>query len=173
MNLIYIGLALFWGITLHQRVLQKNILHYLQVMDAGIVFLMISRYVKYDFFKGVAERYIWYLYYIPQIIVPLVLLFCALSIGRREDEGINRKWNLLFIPAIFLCIGIMTNDFHNLAFKFQPGMSDWSSKYSHEILYYATLFWMIGLMIISVAIIYRKCKVCRSRKKAWIPASTS
>lgn len=168
-NLIYIGLALFWGISLHQRVMQKNILHYLQIMDAGIVFWIILRYVKYDFFVGVAVRYLWYLYYLPQIIVPLLLFYCVISIGRRENENIDRKWYLLLIPASVLFIGVMTNDIHNLAFKFQPGMRDWSSEYSYGILYFMTMLWMIGLVIISLIIIYRKCKVCCSRRKVWIP----
>lgn len=168
-NIIYTGLALFWGISLHQRVMQKNILHYLQIMDAGIVLWMILRYVKYEFFVGTAARYLWYLYYLPQIIVPLVLFYCVLSIGRRENESIDRKWYLLLIPACVLFIGIMTNDFHNLAFKFQPGMRDWSSEYSYGILYFMIMLWMMGLVIISLIIIYRKCKVCCSRRKAWIP----
>lgn len=168
-NIIYTGLALFWGISLHQRVMQKNILHYLQIMDAGIVLWMILRYVKYEFFVGTAARYLWYLYYLPQIIVPLVLFYCVLSIGRRENESIDRKWYLLLIPACVLFIGIMTNDFHNLAFKFQPGMRDWSNEYSYGILYFMIMLWMMGLVIISLIIIYRKCKVCCSRRKAWIP----
>ena len=168
-NLIYIGLALFWGISLHQRVMQKNILHYLQIMDAGIVFWIILRYVKYDFFVGVELRYLWYLYYLPQINDPLVLFYCVISIGRRENENIDRKWYLLFIPASVLFIGVMTNDIHHLAFKFQPGMRDWSSEYSYGILYFMTKLWMIGLVIISLIIIYGKCKVCCSRRKVWIP----
>lgn len=35
--------------------------------------------------------------------------------------------------------------------------------------YFMIKLWMIGLVIISLIIIYGKCKVCFSRRKVWIP----
>ena len=168
-NLVYIGLTLFWGITLHQRVLQKNILRYLQLMNVGVLFWMLLRFAKYEFFYGTVGRYLWYIYYLPQIVIPLLCFYCALSIGCRETENDAKKWQWLWLPAIVLFVAICTNDIHQLAFKFKPGMVDWGSNYTYGIIYYAAMIWMIGLMIISLVIIYRKCSVAHSKKKAWIP----
>ena len=170
-NGIYIGLALFWGITLHQRVLQSNIMHYLQLMDAGVVFWMILRFVKYNFFDGHIVRYLWYLFYLPQIFLPLIFLYCALSIGNREDKDMVSKWKWLIIPASILFIGIMTNDLHKLAFKLN--LKNWVDgvDYTYGILYYIVVAWMIVLMLAGLVVIFKKCKVCCSRRKSWIPVS--
>lgn len=71
------------------------------------------RAVKYRFFvDDDVTRYLWYLYYVPQVLAPLFSLNAALQIGRREDELFLRRWYWLFVPATLLIGGILTNDWH-------------------------------------------------------------
>ena len=69
--------------------------------------------VKYRFFvDDDVTRYLWYLYYVPQVLAPLFSLYAALQIGRREDEPFLRRWYWLFVPAALRIGGILTNDWH-------------------------------------------------------------
>lgn len=71
------------------------------------------RAVKYRFFvDDDVTRYLWYLYYVPQVLAPLFSLYAALQIGRREDEPFLRRWYWLFVPVALLIGGILTNDWH-------------------------------------------------------------
>lgn len=70
-------------------------------------------------------RYLWYLYYVPQILAPLFSLYAALQLGRREDDALSLKWHLLFIPAVLLIGGVLINDLHQMAFRAAPVLRRW------------------------------------------------
>lgn len=105
-NLIYIGLAMAWGFSISRRILHRNDRRWLLLGCAMAVLWLFLRAVKYRFFSDdTITRYLWYLYYVPQILAPLFSLYAALQLGRREDDTLSLKWHLLFIPAVLLIGG--------------------------------------------------------------------
>ncbi len=65
---------------------------------AMAVLWLFLRAVKYRFFEaGEINRYLWYLYYVPQVLAPLFSLFAALQMGRREDEAFPGLWHLMYL----------------------------------------------------------------------------
>lgn len=169
-NFLYIGLALAWGISISCRILQRQVRRHLLLGCAMAVLWLMLRAVKYRFFEtGAVTRYLWYLYYVPQILAPLFSFFAALQLGQREDASLCAAWYLLLIPAALLAGGMLTNDVHRLAFAFSPDMANWGSDYSHGPLYYLVMAWTVGFLLAAVAVIYRKCRISESRSCAWIP----
>lgn len=89
-NLIYIGLAMAWGFSISHRILHRGVRRYLMLGCAMAVLWLFLRAVKYRFFEaGEINRYLWYLYYVPQVLAPLFSLFAALQMGRREDDAFS------------------------------------------------------------------------------------
>ena len=117
-NLIYIGLAMAWGFSISHRILHRGVRRYLMLGCAMAVLWLFLRAVKYRFFEaGEINRYLWYLYYVPQVLAPLFSLFAALQMGRREDEAFPGWWHLMDLPAALLIGGVLTNNLHHQAFR--------------------------------------------------------
>ena len=169
-NLIYIGLAMAWGFSISRRTLHRDDRRWLLLGCAMAVLWLFLRAVKYRFFSDDAiTRHLWYLYYVPQILAPLFSLFAALQLGRREDAAFSRRWYLLFIPAALLIGGVLTNDLHQLVFRAVPGAATLEADYTHGWMYYLAMAWIVGLLLATGIIVYRKCRVSESRRYAWIP----
>ena len=169
-NLIYIGLAMAWGFSISRRTLHRDDRRWLLLGCAMAVLWLFLRAVKYRFFSDDAiTRHLWYLYYVPQILAPLFSLFAALQLGRREDAAFSRRWYLLFIPAALLIGGVLTNDLHQLVFRAVPGAATLEADYTHGWMYYLAMTWIVGLLLATGIIVYRKCRVSESRRYAWIP----
>ena len=169
-NLISIGLAMAWGFSISRRTLHRDDRRWLLLGCAMAVLWLFLRAVKYRFFSDDAiTRHLWYLYYVPQILAPLFSLFAALQLGRREGDALSRKWYLLFIPAVLLIGGVLTNDLHQLVFRAVPGAATLEADYTHGWMYYLAMTWIVGLLLATGIIVYRKCRVSESRRYAWIP----
>ena len=169
-NLIYIGLAMAWGFSISRRTLHRDDRRWLLLGCAMAVLWLFLRAVKYRFFSDDAiTRHLWYLHYVPQILAPLFSLFAALQLGRREGDALSRKWYLLFIPAVLLIGGVLTNDLHQLVFRAVPGAATLETDYTHGWMYYLAMTWIVGLLLATGIIVYRKCRVSESRRYAWIP----
>ncbi len=137
---------------------------------AMAVLWLFLRAVKYRFFTDqTITRHLWYLYYVPQILAPLFSLFAALHLGRREDDTFSSKWYLLFIPAALLIGGVLTNDLHQMTFRALPGAATLDADYTHGWVYYLAMTWIVGLLLATGIIVYRKCRVSESKRYAWIP----
>ena len=169
-NLIYIGLAMAWGFSISRRSLPRNDRRWLLLGCTMAVLWLFLRAVKYRFFSDdTITRHLWYLYYVPQILAPLFSLFAALQLGRRKDTAFSRRWYLLFIPAALLFGSILTNDLHQMAFRSVPGAAALQADYTHGWMYYLAMTWLVGLLLATGIIVYRKCHVSESRRYAWVP----
>ena len=169
-NLIYIGLAMAWGFSISRRTLHRDDRRWLLLGCAMAVLWLFLRAVKYRFFSDdTITRHLWYLYYVPQILATLFSLFAALQLGRREGDALSHKWYLLFIPAVLLIGGVLTNDLHQLVFRAVPGAATLEADYTHGWMYYLAMTWIVGLLLATGIIVYRKCRVSESRRYAWIP----
>ena len=169
-NLIYIGLAMAWGFSISRRILHRNDRRWLLLGCAMAMLWLFLRAVKYRFFSNdTITRHLWYGYYVPQILAPLFSLFAALQLGRREGDALSRKWVLIFIPAALLIGGVLTNDLHQMAFRAMPGAATLEADYTHGWVYYLVMAWIVGLLLATGIIVYRKCRVSESRRYAWIP----
>ena len=169
-NLIYIGLSMAWGFSILRRILHRNDRRWLLLGCAMAMLWLFLRAVKYRFFTdNTITRHLWYGYYVPQILAPLFSLFAALQLGRREGTAFSRRWYLLFIPAILLIGGILTNDLHQMAFRSMLGAATLETDYTHGWVYYLAMTWIVGLLLATGMIVYRKCHVSESRRYAWVP----
>lgn len=162
-----------WIGQVRRRLIRPLEQGYLTAAALLVASLTVLRTVKYVFLPAdsAAARYTWYLYYVPQTFAILLLFFAVLHIGRPYGAPPDRRVRLLYIPAVLLCAGILTNDFHQLAFRFSGGVAAWEdgAPYTHGPLYTAALVWMVAFFIVMLTIALTRCAVSENRKNLWLP----
>ena len=167
--IIFSGLIIGWGVSVAYRIVQKNIRICLVISAALMLLWMALRAIKYNSPADINTygRYLWYSYYIAMVFLPLMMFFATLNIGKPENTN-NRKY-LLIIPAAVLVLLVMTNDFHQLAFVFEPDFHNWNKQYSYGPVYYVIVVWIFILVLSSIVLSINRCRISATRKKLWIP----
>lgn len=167
--IIFSGLIVGWGVSVAYRIVQKNIRICLVISAALMLLWMALRAIKYNSPADINTygRYLWYSYYIAMVFLPLMMFFAMLNIGKPENTN-NRKY-LLIIPAAVLVLLVMTNDFHQLAFVFEPDFHNWNKQYSYGPVYYVIVVWIFILVLSSIVLSINRCRISATRKKLWIP----
>ena len=171
-SVIHIALVSLWCSSVYHRVVNKQVRNLLLVVGALMLFWILSKTIKIEFFPNVTDvaiRYMWYGYYIPMILIPLIGIFITMYIGKPYNYK-KPSWTYLFyIPALILLVGIFTNDLHNWAFTFPNGIENFNDDYSYGVLFWITATWFSGLGILFVVLLIRKSKLPGSKKMQKLP----
>lgn len=165
---LYLLLFSLWGYSLDRRIIQPQTLHWLRLTAALMLLWLILRTLKYEFVTDLTvARYIWYLYYLPMLFIPLLGVYIALSLGKSEKFRLTgRIGALAIIPAVLFLL-VITNDLHQQVFAFSSGVPGGPDNYgySHGIFYFCSLGWMVACMIFSLALLLKKSRVPSGSKK--------
>lgn len=169
-EVIFFGIMAYWTASVVARVSDRNTRMGITVAIVLLGMILFIRFLKYHvFYSETSTRYLWYSYYIPQCIAPVVLLMTIIGMGRREGQPISKLWHLLFLPAVALILFVFTNDVHEQVFSFASGLKYSNEIYKWEWGYYLVLTWICLMCVAIGVVLFVKCRVSQSRKKAWIP----
>lgn len=169
---LYLLLFTLWGFSLDRRIIQRQALHCLRLTAALMLLWLILRTLKYSFVTGpAAGRYIWYLYYLPMLFLPLLGVYIALSMGKSEDYRLSRGTGMLSIIPAALFLLVITNDLHQQVFAFKSGVPGLpvSGTYSYRPLYFICLGWMVVCMAFSLVCLFRKSRIPSGEGKRIAP----
>ncbi|MGM9536875.1 MAG: histidine kinase N-terminal 7TM domain-containing protein [Candidatus Onthomonas sp.] len=169
---LFAAAILIWICQLQRRLLQDDVRRNLIAAALLMIFWMLLRTVKYTFLPSphFAERYAWYLYYIPMLLIPLLMFLSVLHVGRTPDQTVSPQWKLLYLPAAALIFGMLTNDLHQLAFRFPGGVKAWNEvDCIRGPVYYIDMIWIALLFLAMLGIVLSRCAVLANRKKIWMP----
>jgi len=172
---LYLLLFSLWGYSLDRRIIQPQTLHCLRLTAALMLVWLVLRTLKYEIVTDpTVARYIWYLYYLPMLFIPLLGVYIALSLGKPQEIRLNvRTGCLALVPAV-LFLSVITNDLHQQVFAFSggvPGGQD-NFSFSHRPLYFACLVWMVACMVFSLVRLLNKSRIPGSGKKNLAPFVT-
>ena len=165
---IYIGMISAWGVSLHRRILQNQTRRYLTAIAGLMVLWLTLRTVKYSVYHIDVERYLWYFYYLPMLLIPTFSIAAAMSLGKPEDYQLPRWLNLLYIPALVLLGLVLTNDVHQLVFRFPEGLMSGRS-YSYGVGYYVVAGWEGICSALALGLILYKCRIPHTNVFLWLP----
>lgn len=132
--------------------------------------LILLRGLKYSVFAGVEAlaRHTWYLYYLPTLLLPLFFFYISLFISPKGDVRIPKKWHWTgAVTALFILL-VLTNDLHQLVFRFRPGFVNWDGDYSRGLMFYVITAWQYILYLAAVFILGFKCRIGSAKKHAWL-----
>ena len=169
---LYLLLFALWGFSLDRRIIQRQTLHCLRLTAALMLLWLILRTLKYSVVTDLtAGRYIWYLYYLPMLFLPLLWAYIALSMGKSEDYCLSRGTGMLSIIPAVLFLLVITNDLHQQIFAFKSGVPGLpvSGTYSYRPLYFICLGWMVGCMAFSLVCLFRKSRIPSGEGKRITP----
>ncbi len=168
----YLLLFALWGYSLDRRIIQTQALHCMRLTAALMLVWLVLRTLKYEVVTDITvARYIWYLYYLPMLFIPLFGVYIALSLGKSEKYRLTgRIVALAAIPAILFSL-VITNDLHQQMFAFNSGIPGRPDNYSyhHRYLYFICLGWMVGCMIFSLIRLLKKSRIKNGGKKTLMP----
>ena len=169
---LYLLLFALWGFSLDRRIIQWQTLHCLRLTAALMLLWLILRTLKYSVVTDLtAGRYIWYLYYLPMLFLPMLWVYIALSMGKSEDYRLSRGIGMLSIIPAALFLLVITNDLHQQVFAFKSGVPGLpvSGTYSYRPLYFICLGWMVVCMAFSLVCLFRKSRIPSGEGKRITP----
>ena len=168
---IYIGLGLWWGESVRSRIMAPAPRRHLTQMSMLMVIWVVIRTIKFEFCPvvGTVTRYLWYSFYVPMTVIPFLGLLTAMEIGRPDDQQAPGWTRMLALPAALLCVMVLTNDMHQMAFGFPYGLERYDEHYTHKVIYWLTVIWIVGLLAASLVIIIRRSRRALNRRMLWLP----
>lgn len=170
---IYIFLYAAWGVSLQRRTMQPQQRHYMVAIAVCMSFWFLVRTLKYFFIPADTMpdllRLAWYAYYIPMLMIPVLSLLTALSIGKPEHYRTPPLLYLLWLPTALLILIVLTNDLHQTVFAFEEGMAWTDDNSTYGYVYWIVLAWILSTAAVAFGIILRKCRIPSSRKILWLP----
>ena len=140
-TLLFAILFTMWTIRLYYKLYDKKTRRYILFIGILIVFWMLIRIIKGVTLDINIERICWYLYYLPLIFIPTLFYVCSKSLLSKMNK--TRKIFIYLISSILLIL-VLTNDFHELVFKFNKGIY-YHNDYNHYIGYYLIFIWIFYL----------------------------
>ena len=169
---LYLLLFVLWGYSLDQRIIQKPVLHCLRLMDVLMLIWLTLRTLKYEVVTDMTvARYLWYIYYLPIIFIPLLGVYIAIFLGKSENYQLSKKsWLLSLIPAA-LFLAVITNDRHQQVFVFEsgiPGVPD-NKVFFHRPVYFVILVWVVGCVCFSIVQLLKKTRLPSIGKRRMMP----
>ncbi len=167
----YLGLFAFWGVSVRARVIQPAARKYLTAIASMEVIWLIVKEFKWRFLPApLFQRYLWYIYYIPILLIPLLTLFIAMSLGKAGEYRLSKNHYLLYAPVSFLILAVLTNDLHCLVFSFPSSAlpkTDLNSSYGP--LFFVIVLWSLLLALTALGVMVYKLRVPGLKKYMWIP----
>ena len=127
-----------WGVLVYLRCLDYVLRRRLVAVATICALWMIEVILKYKSFTPFYATILWYLYYVPMTLVPLLYQLCGLRLAGLEQHRAGRRYRTaLWIAAILLIGFVLTNDFHQQVFHFDRSSDTWSNDYTYGWGYFA------------------------------------
>ena len=158
----YCLMVFAWALSVMRRLYHPQIRFCFYLLIAAFILLLMIRGLSRIVFAGVYpyEHLLWYFFYVPDLALPLISYYMTQYVGENEDYRMPKQKLLLLIPWFLLCAGIMTNEWHQLAFRFEErGVAvSLTGPYHVSTLYYLAHLWLFGIAVLSVYRLFRKFK---------------
>ena len=167
-SVIYISVTILWYFSLRRRFINRNIRGLLSAVAILALFLLITRNIRYEYtlVGTTIIRLLWYSYYIPFILIPVLIFLTVLHIGKAENDSISPLWYLLFIPAGAEIAVVETNDLHRLMFVFTDIENE---KYTYGLFYYIVIGVIIAMFAAVLGAFVFAGRQKRFSQTIWLP----
>ena len=168
---IYATLILFWMQTVRDRLISSRSRSYTLSAGGLMMLYLLTRTLKYRIVNtAMLTRYLWYINYIPLILIPTLFLMACIRFHLAENSP--GKERLLLIPAGALAAVVLSNNLHCLVFRPKVELSVLvgdAGTYSYGMVFYLIYAW-IGVTIASgVVLLLIKAQRLRDWRKAIPP----
>ena len=160
---VYAGMILFWAQSARTRLLPSRARSYILLMAGLMLVAFLLRTFRYRIVTReiVMRRYAIYAYWIYTVLIPTLFLMTAIRIRRGEKKNAGRKELWLLLPALLLCLMVLTNDLHGFVYIPKVELAAFDIKsglYSYGLGFYLLNAWMGLMAFFGIAILLRVTK---------------
>lgn len=155
---VYMLLLFGWQYTISTKITQKTMRTHLTAQNIISILYLTVRFVQ-DAFLYVNipwMRFTGYFINIAAVFIPLFGLYGAFYLGRPEDYQISKKWYLLLIPACFLSVMALTNEWHHFLYYIVPEEPQPNLYFHPYIGTYLIYLWGLWMIAHQVHVIYQR-----------------
>lgn len=168
---LYYGVfVLAWGIASSQRIINIRVRRLLYMMICWVEIYFLLQICNYRLAGG-TNRYIWFAYYIPMLVIPLLFFYVSLYMNHYRGDHIDRKWSLMNVPVAIIIGLILTNDYHELFCKLENLSTDITLS-NAGIVFFLNYICIVSLLVSAIVIMIRKCRLAISKPRMWILVTT-
>ena len=173
-TIMYCFIIITWIVAAASRIVHKPIRRHLVAMGAFLLMLFIVRLCRYSLFmqSGIWQKWLWYLFYVPFIALPMLSLSAASWSGKSEDSSMSTIIKANWSITVLLMAGMLTNDLHHAALSFTV-KADGAFQASHNWLYYVIFAWSIVITLSSYILLIKRCRLSQCRKNWYVPVIPS
>lgn len=170
-SFIYMGMYYAWGRIVCHGIIQKVTRRCFGAVSILLVFWIAVSMCKHLVFTDnvTIVRYLWYAYYIPQILMAVLGLNIALMAGGGENVRLGKGGVALLGIGAALILLVLTNDLHQIVFSFPEGVPWTNASCTHETGYYLIMALIALCGIVISAIMVHKCRIPRRKKFTPVP----
>ena len=153
---IFIASYVLWADSVRRRFVQGEVRLLAYAQAIMMISWIVIRFIRYTFVdsESFASRFLWYMYYIPFIMLPVIVFFSFVYIGRMGRSPLSKRSFLVFVPVSAVALGILTNDLHQEAFVFTSGFENASKIYEYGLLYYISFGIIVAATVSMVVLIF-------------------
>ena len=111
--------------------------------------------VKYAVVWDPAVELLWYCFYVPILLVPMLCVFTAFRAAGVDGRPavVRCRRALLAINALLLVV-VFTNGIHHAVFSFDATDPDWFENYEYAPLYYVVYAMAVGQFVAFFAVLF-------------------
>lgn len=155
---VYMFLLFSWQHTITTKITQKTMRNHLTAQNIVSILYLTVRFVQDAFLYTDISwmRFTGYFINIAAVFIPLFGLYGAFYLGRSEDYRISKKWYLLLIPACFLSVMALTNEWHHFLYYIVPEEPQPNLYFHPYIGTYIVYIWGLSIISYQVYVIYRR-----------------
>ena len=155
---VYMLLLFGWQYTISTKITQKSMRIHLTAQNIVSILYLTVRFIQDAFLYANIPwmRFTGYFIDIAAIFIPLFGLYGAFYLGKAEDYRIDKKWYLLLIPACFLSVIALTNDFHQFLYYIVPEEPQPNLYFHPYIGTYIIYLWGLWMIAHQVYVIYQR-----------------
>lgn len=170
-SFIYMGMYYAWGRIVCHGIIQKTTRRCLGGVSALLVFWIAVSTCKHLIFKDnvTIVRYLWYAYYIPQILMAVLSLNIAIMAGKGENARLGKRGMALLGAGTALILLVLTNDLHQIVFSFPEGVPWTNMVCTHKVWYYLIMALIALCGIAALMLIAYKCRIPGRKKFTLLP----
>ena len=147
-----LALAIYtiWIALLYIRIFDKTLKKYVLSIGVLLAFWMVVRMLK-TYTTGYATEILWYLYYIPLLLIPTFYYNCSSYLINSKNK--KRRIATIIISTILFLL-VLTNSLHNIVFKIKSNIND----YNHNIGYFIIVAWILCLIVVAIINLIKSSK---------------
>ena len=168
--LLIVAAILLWKGTVSHRMIRRDVRRVVDALGWLMVGWLLLRLFKYQLLsEGTLCRMCWYGYYLFQLALPVALLYLTEILDRAEGEKrlLRPLWPPLVVYVLSVLL-VMTNDLHQLVFRFTPG-GNWVSDYHYGPGYWFVMVFSLLFLVSALWNLLRKGHRSHSRRGRILP----